>query len=93
MTIASSKRGCISGRSNGFAVAPGKSVITEVYPSLFRRRYAPAGRTADQHDAYSVAQWLKDMDTRGALGEYFNPPLTLPERHQAQREGWILGVR
>lgn len=78
---------------DGFAVAPGKSVITEVYPSLFRRRYAPAGRTADQHDAYSVAQWLKDMDTRGALGDYFNPPLTLPERHQAQREGWILGVR
>ena len=78
---------------DGFTVAPGRSVVAEIYPSLLRRRYPAAERTADQHDAYACATWLRDMDVRGALGEYFNPPLTLPERRQAQLEGWILGVR
>lgn len=78
---------------DGFTVPAGRSVVAEVYPSLFRRRYPEAGRTPDQHDAFAVCQWLREMDARGALGDYFNPPLTLPERRQAQLEGWILGVR
>lgn len=78
---------------DGFTVAAGRSVIAEIYPSLFRRRYPQSGRTPDQQDAYAVAHWLKDMDTRGALTDCFNPPLTLPERRQVQKEGWILGVR
>ena len=60
---------------------------------MFRRRYPREERDADQHDAYVVASWLRDMDRRGALGDYFNPPLTLPERQRARCEGWILGVR
>lgn len=78
---------------DGFAVEPGMSVIAEAFPSLFRRRYAREARSVDQHDAYALAAWLKQMDHRGALVDYFNPPLTLPERRQAQLEGWILGVR
>ncbi|MCB1748979.1 MAG: hypothetical protein H6977_16900 [Gammaproteobacteria bacterium] len=78
---------------DGFSVEPGKSVVAEIFPSLFRRRYRRAERTADEHDAFVVAAWLREMDTRGALREYFNPPLTLPERRQAALEGWILGVR
>lgn len=78
---------------DGFDVAPGRSVIAESYPSLCRRRYPRAERTADQQDAYALARWLQDMDIRGALPDYFNPPLTLPERLDMRREGWILGVR
>lgn len=78
---------------DGFHVEEGRSVVAEVYPSLFRRRYPRGDRTNDQHDAYAVASWLRDMDARGALAEYFNPPLTLPERRQVKLEGWILGVR
>ena len=78
---------------DGFRVAEGKSVVAEIFPSLFRRRYKKDDRTDDQHDAYVVSAWLREMDVRGALVEYFNPPLTLPERQLAQLEGWILGVR
>jgi hypothetical protein len=77
---------------DGFAVPPGKSVIAEVFPSLFRRRYPKAGRSADEHDAWSIATWLYEMDRRGVLEHYFKPPLTLAEQRQAALEGWILGV-
>ena len=33
------------------------------------------------------------MAERGALAEYFAPPLTDLERATAEREGWIFGVR
>lgn len=77
---------------DGFEVPEGKSVIAEVYPSLFRRRHPIEGRTADEHDAWSVAVWLQDADRREILDSYFSPPLTLPERQTAMLEGWILGV-
>jgi len=78
---------------DGFDIPEGKSVVTEIFPTLFRRRFSRGQRTTDQHDAYSVSSWLREMDRRGSLREYFNPPLTLPERQQVQLEGWILGVR
>ncbi|MEM7543577.1 MAG: hypothetical protein AAF384_18615 [Pseudomonadota bacterium] len=78
---------------DGFNIPEGSSVIAESYPSLFRRRYPRQGRTVDEQDAFALGRWLKDMDSRGELLHYFNPPLTLPERRMAQLEGWILGVR
>lgn len=77
---------------DGFDVPEGKSVVAEVYPSLFRRRYPKEGRTADEHDAFCVAAWLAEMDRRGTLDYYFKPPLSLPETRIARLEGWILGV-
>ncbi len=68
------------------------SVIAEAYPTLVRRRYERADRSADAQDAYAVSQWLRDMDDRGALGRYWMPPLDEAERATAAREGWILGV-
>ena len=67
-------------------------VIAEVYPSIFRNRYRRDGLKGDALDAFAVAMWLRDMDLRGALNQYFNPPLTQRERATAQLEGWILGV-
>lgn len=77
---------------DGFEVPEDKSVIAEVYPSLFRRRYPTEGRTADEHDAWSVSAWLQQADRREILDSYFSPPLSLPERQTAMLEGWILGV-
>ncbi len=77
---------------DSFEVPEGKSVIAEVYPALYKRRFPREDRTSDEHDAWSVAAWLQEADRRGILEQYFAPPLTLPERKQAELEGWILGV-
>ena len=77
---------------DGWEVAPRKSIIAEVYPSLFRNRYPREGRTVDQQDAYSVARWLKETDERDALQHYLQPPLPDSIASIASREGWILGV-
>lgn len=70
----------------------GKSVIVEVYPSIFRNRYPKEKRTADEHDAYAVARWLSETGARSTLDRYFDPPLTIEERRRAELEGWILGI-
>ncbi len=77
---------------DGFEIPAGKSVITEAYPALYKRRFAKNGRTADEQDAWSIAAWLQETDRRGSLVQYFTPPLTAAERQQAQLEGWIIGV-
>jgi hypothetical protein len=78
---------------DGWEVPDGISVVAEVYPSLWKNRNSPIeGRTPDQHDAYSVAAWMRNTDREGRLGEFFHPHLTLDERLQAQIEGWILGI-
>ena len=77
---------------DGFDIPEDKSVVVEAYPSLMRRRYPAGERSADEQDAYAVAMWLKQMDVRGVLRQYLNPPLTLPERCAADLEGWIIGV-
>lgn len=77
---------------DGWTPPDGVSVIAEAYPTLVRRRYARADRTADAQDAYAVAQWLRDMDDRRAMHRYWDPPLVPSERVTAAMEGWILGV-
>lgn len=77
---------------DGFEPADGRSVVAEVYPSVFRNRYGRAERTPHQQDAYSTARWLMDMDTADRLGRYFDPPLNVDHREAALREGWILGI-
>ncbi|MDP6183613.1 MAG: hypothetical protein QF609_07335 [Gammaproteobacteria bacterium] len=77
---------------DGFDIPEHKSVLAEAYPSLFRRRYPVEERGPDEQDAYSVSMWLKQMDGRGSLRRYLNPPLALAERRFANIEGWIIGV-
>lgn len=77
---------------DGFEVPEGASVVTECHPSLFRRRYTKEQRNTDEHNAWSLANWLRETDQRELFDHYFNPPLNLPERRQAALEGWILGV-
>ncbi len=77
---------------DGWAVPAGKSVIAEVYPSIFRNRYPRSTRTVDQQDAYAIARWLSESDHHGWLPRYFAPPLTADEEQLAMLEGWILGI-
>lgn len=77
---------------DGLDIPSDRSVVLEVYPALCTRRYPKDRRDQHQHDAYSVATWLQDMDARGALERYFRPPLTAEEELFAELEGWIFGV-
>jgi hypothetical protein len=78
---------------DGWEITTGRSVIAEVYPSLWSRSFAREGRTADQHDAYSVAAWMCQADLDGSLESFFEPNLSPAERTVAQIEGWILGIK
>jgi len=77
---------------DGWEVPQNKSVMMEIYPSLFRSRYPKQGRTDDQHDAYATARWLCEMDQQGFLSRYLDPPLTPDQQRIARLEGWIFGV-
>ena len=69
-----------------------KTVIAEVYPSIFRNRFPRGDRTGDAQDAYATARWLAETGAAGHLPRYFDPPLTREQRDVAGREGWILGI-
>jgi hypothetical protein len=77
---------------DGWQPATGRSVVAEVFPSLWRRRFPRGGRTSDQHDAFVVAAWLQQVDAKGELARYWRPALAEPERDLAGFEGWILGA-
>jgi hypothetical protein len=77
---------------DGWTPPAGVSVFAEVYPALWNRSFPNEGRTADQHDAYSVARWLRENDLAGTLAGHFRPSLNLTEAAVAQLEGWILGL-
>ena len=78
---------------DGWYIPQGKCVVAEVFPSLFRRRYEPAGRTTDQQDAYAVSRWLVEADRNNTLADYLTPCLGTTDQKTASLEGWILGVR
>lgn len=77
---------------DGWEIPAGRSVITEVYPSLYNRTFPKSERTPDQHDAFSIAAWLSRSDHDGSLTAFLKPDLQPHERTVAQLEGWILGV-
>ncbi|NJL27481.1 MAG: alkaline phosphatase family protein [Thermoanaerobaculia bacterium] len=76
----------------GWDIPAGHSAIVEVYPRLWSGDYPQEHRTADQHDAYSVAAKLRCLDLAGHLLGLFDPALTPQEREVAAIEGWILGA-
>lgn len=77
---------------DGWVVARGKSVVAEAYPSLWSREFPREGRTADQHDAYSLCRWMEKVDRERALQDLMEPPQEMWEDPVVIREGWILGV-
>jgi hypothetical protein len=78
---------------DGWDILDGRSALVEVYPRLWNHLFPTIGLSPDQHDAYSVAAWLRHTDLEGGLASYFAPSLTPNERMVAQIEGWILGIK
>lgn len=77
---------------DGWQIPDGKSVVAEVYPALWMRRYPRNDRDGDEQAAFATAAWLQRADHSGCLGGFLNPSLTAEEREIAKFEGWILGV-
>ncbi len=77
---------------DGWEPSAARSVIAEVYPALWSRPFPTDGRNAHQHDAYSVARWMREKDAANELRMYFSPDLTASERTLTSLEGWILGL-
>ena len=77
---------------DGWTPPEGRSVVAEVYPSLWRKDFAKGQRTDDQHDAYVVAERLRQADEAGELSAWFAAPTEPEVKAAADIEGWILGV-
>lgn len=77
---------------DGWEIPEGKSVVAEVYPALWMRRFPRDGRDGDEQAAYAAASWLQRADRDGSLSGFIRPSLTADEREVARFEGWILGV-
>ncbi len=75
----------------GWEPLAAKSTLVEAYPALWNKSFAVEGRNPHQHDAYSIAKWLRQADSTGALEGYFQPALLPGEKAIAQVEGWIFG--
>lgn len=78
---------------DGWEVPARRSVLAEVYPSLWSKGFPKEGRTPDQHDAYVIAAWLRQIDSDGTLKDFLRPQMIPQEYTVARLEGWILGVR
>jgi hypothetical protein len=78
---------------DGWNIPAGRSVVAEVYPSLWSKGFAKENRNGDQHDAFSVASWMRRADLDGTLPEFLGPVLVPDEQTAAQIEGWILGIK
>ena len=78
---------------DGWKLPRGRSVIVEVDPALWSRRYPFEERSRHQQYAFAIAVWLSMADRRGTLAGPINPALTPAEREVASIDGWILGPR
>jgi hypothetical protein len=77
---------------DGWSPPAGRSVVAEVYPALWSKAFPKEARDGHQHDAYSIAAWMRQVDIDGSLLRFTNPQLQEDERKTAEIEGWILGV-
>lgn len=77
---------------DGWDVLAGRSVVAEVYPSLWSSGFPREDRDSHQHDAFSIATWLSKADRDGTLSAFLRPALPPSQQAVAQIEGWILGV-
>jgi hypothetical protein len=77
---------------DGWQIPAGRSAVAEVYPALWSKSFPQDGRDGHQHDAYSIAAWLRRADMNGSLAGFVDLDLDEKERKVAEIEGWILGV-
>lgn len=83
---------------DGWIPKPGHSVVAEVYPSLWNKRWEKRHHTQDQHDACVIVNAFIEAQKSRELSRWFNPEtwrgvhLSEHERFLAGVEGWILGL-
>jgi len=83
---------------DGWLPAEEKSVVAEVYPSLWNKNFPINAPSQDQHDAWVVAHMLRSKAVSDELMDWFDPErwnkirLSQTEREIASFEGWILGL-
>lgn len=77
---------------DGWRPELGRSLVAESYPALWNRDEPRQERTADQHDAWTLARWLSRTAHAGRMEEFLVPELESDERRRAAVEGWILGL-
>ena len=77
---------------DGWQIPAGRSAVAEVYPALWSRTFPQQDRDGHQHDAYSIATWMRRADMNGSLTFFLNVELEDGDRKVAEIEGWILGV-
>lgn len=76
---------------DGWTPSHGGSVVVEAYPRLWSAGYPEEDRTADQHDAFSVARWLQEASRTGVIDHAFAAPEPESVAMTGQVEGWIIG--
>ena len=79
---------------DGWEIPENCSAIVEVYPALWKKKFAQECSKLDNHqrDAYCVAAWMSESDHNGRLDGFLKPKLKQAESKQARIEGWILGI-
>jgi hypothetical protein len=77
---------------DGWQIPAGRSAVVEVYPALWSSTFPRHDRDGHQHDAYSIATWMRRADMNGSLPRFLNVELEDGDRKVAEIEGWILGV-
>ncbi len=77
---------------DGWAPKPGKTVIVEAYPSLYRGAFLKPGLSPDQQDAYAIAAWFRQRSLDDDFARYFSPSLNDHETVVGNTEGWIIGI-
>ncbi|MEN9529963.1 MAG: hypothetical protein RI932_1836 [Pseudomonadota bacterium] len=83
---------------DGWIPEPGKTVVAEIYPALWNKRFSRGSLTQDQHDARVVALGMREAIASGELEAWFQPEhwnnirLSEVEQQKALVEGWILGL-
>lgn len=77
---------------DGWTVPDGGSCLVEARAHVFKNLYDRGERSVPQHNAFSIASWLRDADQNDGLAAAFQPDLSDKQRLAATYEGWILGV-
>lgn len=75
---------------DGWEIPEGESVVAEVYPALWMRRFPRDDRNSDEQAAYATAAWLQRADRNFALRGFLNPSLTAEKSVESPslREGF-----
>ena len=76
----------------GWDIPAGRSVIAEVHPALWSRSFPREDRDPAQHEAYSIAAWMRHAGETNSLTPCFHPDLEESDRKVAEIEGWMLGA-